>query len=196
MKPFALSLGIRSEELRPWREVIFSSTTSLLLVEGDVDKQYFELLRDEGHGANRLHFDGEIFAYGGSGNLKTQTLLRFIKDRYEQIFVTYDLDADDVVRKTLDALGFERKKSYMPLGVDKPGKRCIEGLLPSTVVSKVYSDHPDLVQALSGTSEERREAARKLKCHLLEHFKQIASPGQEFYGKLYPMVAVVNQALR
>ena len=195
MKPFALSLGIRSEELKPWRDVIFSSTTSLLLVEGDVDKEYFDLFRDEGHGDERLLFDGEIFAYGGSGNLKTQTLLRFIKDRYERIFVTYDLDADDVVRKTLDALGFERRKSYLPLGDDKPGSRCIEGLLPPSVVSKVYSDHPDLVQALTGTSDERREAHRKLKYHQLEHFKQVATPGQEFYGKFYPIVAVVNQAL-
>ena len=195
MKPFALSLGIRSDELRPWREVIFSGATNLLLVEGDIDKEYFELLRDEGHGDQRLHFDGEIFPYEGSGNLKTQTLLRFIKDRYERIFVTFDLDAENTVRKTLDALGFERGKSYLPLGVDRAGKRCIEGLLPPSVVSKVYSDHPDLVQALSGTTEERRDAQRKLKHYMLEHFKQVAVPGRASYGELYPIVAVVNKAL-
>lgn len=145
MEPFALSLGITDDAFRPWRELFFTPSDAILLVEGETDKEYFELLRDAAHGANQLAFEGEIFAYGGRDTLKNQALLRFIKDRFTRIFVSFDLDSETIVEGTLQALGFEKRKNYMPLGVDECGKRRIEGLLPDDVRSHVYADNPDLV---------------------------------------------------
>ncbi|HEY3215821.1 MAG TPA: AAA family ATPase [Candidatus Eisenbacteria bacterium] len=54
MEPFALALGIGDAEFKPWRELFFSKSSGLLLVEGDTDKEYFVLLRDPAHGSNRL----------------------------------------------------------------------------------------------------------------------------------------------
>lgn len=65
MEPFGLILGISNEEFKPWKDLFFSDAKSILLVEGIIDKEYFELLRKEEHGKNRLIFDGDIFDYDG-----------------------------------------------------------------------------------------------------------------------------------
>ena len=83
----------------------------------------------------------------------------------------------------------------MPLGVDESGKRRIEGLLPDDVRSHVYADNPDLVSALSGSTEERRSADRELKKRLLERFKATAQPGEKHYGRFYPVVRIINRVL-
>lgn len=195
MEPFALALGICDEEFRPWRDLFLTSSSALLLVEGEIDKEYFTLFQDPAHGSNRLNFDGEIFAYGGKDTLKNQALLRFLLDRYEKLFVTFDLDGEMAVERCLRALGLERKKDYMTIGMDQPGKRNIEGLLPDSVRIPVYADNPDLVQALSGTAEERRDAKRRLKILLLECFKSNAISGEEYYGLFYPIIKAANRKL-
>src|SRR5690606_22748084 len=58
-KPFALALGIEGPEFDNIRNAFFSQSKALLLVEGETDKEYLELLRDENHGKNKLDFDGE-----------------------------------------------------------------------------------------------------------------------------------------
>jgi putative ATP-dependent endonuclease of the OLD family len=50
MEPFALSLGLSDDSFIPWRELFFSQPEAVLLVEGDTDREYFELLRSEDHG--------------------------------------------------------------------------------------------------------------------------------------------------
>jgi len=194
MEPFSLALGITNNEFIPWRKLFFSRPAALLLVEGDTDKKYFELLRDPVHGSNCLKFDGEIFPYGGKDVLKNQALLRFIKDRFSAVFITFDLDAQEAVERPLQALGFEERRSYLGIGIDAPGKNCIEGLLPERIQRAVYAENPDLVQALTGTSEERRAAHRELKRRLLERFEQDARPGED-YQKLYEVARVINRAL-
>lgn len=79
MEPFGLALGINSIDFEPWKDLIFQDTRSILLVEGDIDREYFEMIRSEAHGEKRLKLEGEIFAYGGAGNLTNGVLLRFIK---------------------------------------------------------------------------------------------------------------------
>lgn len=195
MEPFALALGIRDEEFLPWKELFFKDVNALLLVEGDIDAGYFNLLRDERHGPKALSFSGEIFAYGGKDTLKNQTLLRFIRDRYERVFVIFDLDAESDVEKVLKALGFEKGKTYTPIGVDEPGKRCMEGLVPETVNGVVHAARPDLISALSGTPEERRSAHSTLKGLYFEEFSRQAKPGDEYYGQLYKIAAVANRTL-
>jgi len=81
MEPFGQALGIKNADFTPWKEVLFTSSDCILLVEGEIDKEYFQLLRDAAHGSNRLQFNGEIFPYGGRDNLKNAVLLNFIKNR-------------------------------------------------------------------------------------------------------------------
>jgi putative ATP-dependent endonuclease of the OLD family len=196
MKPFGLALGLESEEFKPWKELILSGSDAILLVEGDTDRQYFEMLKDPEHGAHRLDFSGEIVSYGGTGSLQNTVLLRFIKNRYRRLFVTYDLDAEKHLEKTLTGLGLERKKHYTPVGLNTPGKRNIKGLLPEAITTSVYGAHPSLVQeAMQGTKDEQESARNKLKKLLLEEFKKKASPGPEYFGNFYPLIKTINSAL-
>jgi len=195
MAPFGQALGLDSKEFAPWKEMMFAKSDAILLVEGATDKAYFELLRDPAHGPNRLVADCEIVPYEGIGAISNTVLLRFIKDRFERFFVTYDLDSSDAVGRTMSSLGLEKGKHYLPIGVDAPGKKCIEGLLPATVQQTVYAENPDVVQALtSASTDERRSARNKLKALLLEEFSKQAAPGQDYFCRFYPLVRSINEA--
>jgi putative ATP-dependent endonuclease of OLD family len=197
MKPFGLALGLESEEFKPWKQLILSGSSALLLVEGETDKQYFEMLRAAEHGANRLDFSGEIVAYDGTGSLQNTILLRFVKNTYRRLFVTYDLDAEERVERTLSGLGLEKKKHHMPVGLNSPGKRNIEGLLPDSVRTSVYSANAGLVQAATqGTKEEQESARNSLKKLLLDEFRKRAVPGPEWFGNFYPLVRIISNALK
>jgi putative ATP-dependent endonuclease of the OLD family len=196
MGPFVVALGLESEEFKPWKDLIFSGSDAILLVEGETDKEYFGMLRDEVHGQSRLNFLGEIVSYDGTGSLKNTVLLRFIKNRYRRLFVTFDLDAAQIVESTLQSLGLERKKTYMPIGQNAAGKKNIEGLLPDSVTKAVYVSNPALVQAATaGTKEEQDSAKSRLKKLLFEEFKRTAQPGPEHFGHFYSMVKLINAAL-
>ena len=61
---------------------------------------------------------------------------------------------------------------YLTVGATKPGKQCIEGLLPDRVLAKVYGANADLVMALtSADGKERKSAKSSLKQKLLAEFK-------------------------
>ncbi len=196
MEPFGVVLGISNEEFRPWREIFFSETKSYLLVEGKTDKEYFEMLRDEHHGDNRLDFQGEIFEYNGCENLKNPTLLRFVKSRSKSVVVTFDLDVANGIESVLSRNGFEKNKTYMIIGKDVPGCRSIEGLLPDVVKDKVRSDNSALTeQAIHGTKDEQKSAKDRLKKLYLEEFKSTAKPGEEFFGEFYKLTKMLNKAL-
>jgi hypothetical protein len=165
-------------------------------VEGDSDKEYFEMLRDPAHGINRLNFSGEIVSYDGTGSLQNTVLLRFIKNRYKKLFVTYDLDAEDQLAKPLQALGPERKSHFAPVGLNDPGKRNVEGLLPESITTAVYGANPSMVQAAThGTRKEQESARSLLKKALLEEFKRKSRPGPEYFVSFYPLVKIINKAL-
>jgi putative ATP-dependent endonuclease of OLD family len=196
MKPFGLALGIDNGEFEPWKHLLFSKGDSILLVEGDIDKEYFELLRKPEHGQQRLQFEGEVFAYGGKDTLRNSTLLRFIMNRYEKFYITFDLDCQQEVRRTLEILSLENGKHYSPVGIDAPGKKDIEGLLPDSIRNAVYTANSDLVQqAMSSNTEERKSAKNRFKQLFLREFKQVAKPGREYYQHFYPLVNVINRAL-
>lgn len=174
-----------------------ASVVTMLLVEGETDKEYFELLRDKRHGAKRLVFDGEIVPYGGADALSNTVLLRFIKNRYKKLFVTYDLDKEKSILKAMRALDMKRNADYLAMGISEAGKRSIEGLLPDGVRSKVYSREPTLVSAATqGNPEERKSANSNLKRLLLDEFKKEATPGEEYYAKFYPIVKAINKSFR
>lgn len=81
MEPFGLALGIDNEQFVPWKEAFFGKHDKLLLVEGETDKEYIELLRDKKHGNKALEFEGEIVSYGGKDSIKPRFLLNFIKEQ-------------------------------------------------------------------------------------------------------------------
>jgi putative ATP-dependent endonuclease of the OLD family len=196
MQPFSLALGLESEEFKPWKELLLANADAILLVEGELDKEYFGMLRDSSHGGNKLDFSGEVVSYDGTGSLQNTVLLRFIKNRYKRLFVTYDLDAEDQLAKPLQALGLEKKIHFAPVGLNEAGKRNIEGLLPESVTTSVYGANPSVVQAAAnGTKKEQESARSSLKKLLFEEFKRRAVPGQEHFGKFYPLVKMINNAL-
>lgn len=195
MVPFGKALEVNAEDFRPWKEMIFSRSNCVLLVEGDIDKEYFEMLRADHHGANRLSLNGDVISYGGTGSLTTGALLKFIRDRHSKFFLTYDLDAADRVEKSLSSLQLEKGKHYAPVGRDAPGKRNIEGLLPDAVTKAVYESNADLVQAaMSGNKQEQESAKSRLKRKLLDQFRSSAKPGTD-YVKFYALVQQINRAL-
>lgn len=196
MEPFSLVLGLSSEEFKPWRELFFNQSDSVLLVEGSTDKEYFEMLRRPEHGNDKLDFEGAIFDYDGCGSLKNPTLLKFIEQRSKHAFITYDLDVEGEVRPSLERLNLQHKQSFLGLGHDKPGLRSIEGLLPRLLVASVNTANQDLVQqAMYGTKDEQRSAKSKLKRIYLDQFKRDSVPGEEWFGDFYKLVKSLNKAL-
>ncbi len=196
MAPFGHALGLHADEFKPWKKMLMGGADAVLLVEGETDKEYFEMLRDATHGNNRLRFQGEIVSYEGTGALSNTVLLRFVKNRYPKFFVTFDLDAAERIEKSLKALQLEKGKHYLPIGLNAAGKRNIEGLLPDTVTTAVYGGNADLIQAAtSGTKEEQDNAKARLKKLLLDEFKARAQPGDEYFGKFYALAKTINKAL-
>jgi putative ATP-dependent endonuclease of the OLD family len=196
MAPFGHALGLQADEFKPWKAMLMTGADAVLLVEGETDKEYFEMLRSANHGSNRLLFQGEIASYEGTGSLSNTVLLRFVKNRYPKFFVTFDLDAADRIEKQLQALQLEKGKHYLPIGQNAAGKRNIEGLLPESVTTVVYGGNTDLVQAAtSGTKEEQESAKGRLKRLLLEELKAKAQPGEDFFGKFYTVAKAINKAL-
>lgn len=196
MAPFGIALGLDTDEFKPWKAMMLGSADSILLVEGDTDKKYFEMLRAAEHGSNRLVLQGDIVSYEGTGSLSNTVLLRFIKNRYRKFFVTFDLDAVDRVERTLKALRLEKQKQYLPIGKDVAGKRNIEGLLPESVTKAVYEANASLVQAAcAGTKQEQESARQKLKTLLFEEFERQQTPGPEFFGGFYAVTRIINKAI-
>jgi energy-coupling factor transporter ATP-binding protein EcfA2 len=196
MEPFGQALGLQTAELQPWKDLMLSGSDSILLVEGEIDKEYFEMLRKPEHGANQLKLQGNVVSYEGTGNLQNTILLKFVRDRFKKMFVTFDLDAIGQLEKRLLGLGLVKGKDYSPIGVDAAGKRCVEGLLPQMVVTSVYTANPSIAQAaLSDVKEEAESARNKLKKLLLDEFKKVAKPGPEYYGQFYAVVKIINKAI-
>jgi putative ATP-dependent endonuclease of OLD family len=196
MAPFGLALGLSSEEFAPWKDLFLGDGDAVMLVEGEIDKEYFELLRNPAHGSNQLKFTGAIIPYEGAGALQNAVLLKFIRNTFKRIFVTADLDMEPVLSKVFSSLKLEKNKDFAWVGSNAPGKKNIEGLLPESVVTAVYGANAGLVQAAtSGTSDEQRSAKAKLKELLLAEFKARAQPRDEFYKGFYPLVKMANKAL-
>lgn len=196
MAPFGHALGLQADEFKPWKPMLLAGADAILLVEGETDKEYFEMLRSADHGSNQLLFQGDIVPYQGTGSLSNTVLLRFVMNRHPKFFVTFDLDAADRIEKHLKALNLEKGKHYLPIGQNTAGKRNIEGLLPESVTTAVYGGNVDLVQAATaGTKEEQEKARSRLKKLLLEEFKTKAEPGEEFFGRFYALAKTINKAL-
>lgn len=196
MEPFALALGLDNSALAQWRNVIFKQSNSILLVEGDIDKEYFELLRAPTVGDERLQFDGEVFPYGGNGFFSNSLLMRFIMNRFAKVFVTYDLDCESQARKALEALGLKENQDFCAVGLDQDGKRDIEGLLPPKIAAAVYAKHPELVDHAMSTAKGHGDARQRLKRARLEEFRVSGKLECGDYSHFIALAKRINKAFR
>lgn len=194
-EPFAMALGVSAEVFAPWRDVVFPDGDCILLVEGETERRYIELLRSPEHGRNCLSYDGEIFPYGGFGNLQNEILIKFIKDKYRRVIITYDLDVDQSVSKRLESLGMVRDQDFFPIGRTGGHRTSIESLLPERIRSAVYAENPSLVdRALSKMDKRVAESAtRELKKRFFDAFTQQASPGED-YAEFYKLARRIDKA--
>lgn len=191
-EPFALALGINGEDFGPLKSTIFNDSNNVILVEGPIDKEYLELLKDPAHGSNALKKNIEIYPYGGADVIKNTAITSFIKNRFTNVVVTVDYDKYDSVKKSLTSIGFIENKNLLPVGKNETGKKLIEGLLPSDIKSLVRTKYPDIVDAAMENSSDKKEAQNSLKKKYLEEFRATAKPGEEHYGEFYKLVKKIN----
>lgn len=193
-EPFELALGMVGPEFESLKDAFFSKENNIILVEGSIDVEYFNLLRDKKHGQNALKFDGELYPYGGFGFLNNPVLLKFMKERFNKLIVTMDLDCINNVKPNFDKASYVKDVDYYLIGLDKPGYRCIEGLLPDFVKSTVNNLNPELVFALqSEDTKERKSAKDKLKALYLEEFKKNMKFDASYFGEFYKLSAKMNK---
>lgn len=196
-EPFELALGMVGPEFDSLKKAFFSTESNLLLVEGDIDKEYFELLRKNELGDKKLKYEGDIFPYDGFGFLTNTVLLNFIKNRFKNVIITLDLDTSKNVISNLDKTGFVKDKNYFLIGIDKPGKRNIEGLLPQIIIDDVNKKNTELVQALfSDDKDEVKSAKSRLKQLYLNEFKKKAEYTEEYFGEFVKVTKKINNSLK
>lgn len=172
MEPFGNILGMNNAEFSAWKDVLFSGKQCVLLVEGDIDKAYFEHIHSFGFNDLVLPAGLDIVPYEGKDALKNSILLKFIIDKFKRVLVTFDLDAKSELERTMMQVGLQDGVGFLAVGANKPGKQCIEGLLPDRILAKVYSSNTDLVMALtSADGKDRKSAKSSLKQKLLTEFK-------------------------
>lgn len=197
IRPFELALGISSPELYGLKGVFFGEQDQVIFCEGPTDAKYLEFFKDARHGSQRLNFNGVIYPYGGAQKIQNQTLLKFIRDRFGKIVITVDLDLCAEVRNDVTKAGFVQGDDFLPIGLDTPGKRSIEGLVPQSIHASVFGEHPDLVLAMQekGDKDAAKSARSRWKQAVLEKFLSEAQPGAAELGPFYELVAKINESL-
>jgi putative ATP-dependent endonuclease of the OLD family len=195
MEPFGQILGVKSDEFKNWRNVLFQDATTLLLVEGPTDKWYLESLRDPKHGCNALNFDGEIFPYEGTGFFDNTVLLKFLQNRFKKIVITFDLDSKTKCLQKIKPLGFEENRSALAVGVDKDSMRDIEGLVSERIRNEVYRNNPQLITNLMGTGPARESAKSELKRKILDQWLSEDHKPAEL-EPFYELVKKLNKAFK
>lgn len=194
MEPFGAILGLNNVEFSAWRDVLFSARPCVLLVEGSIDKAYFEHIHQLGFAGLTLPAGIEIVPYDGKDALKNSILLKFIIDKFQKVLVTFDLDAKQELERTMSQVGLEQGTGYLAIGADKPGKQCVEGLLPERVLSKVYGANPDLVLALTAAeNKDRKSAKSSLKQKLLDEFKKDTSIMRDDLKQFLPIFKALSK---
>lgn len=196
-EPFELALGMIGPEFESLKDAFFSQENSIILVEGKLDVEYFKLLKDNRHGENKLDFKGEFYPYGGFGFLNNPVLLKFMKERFSRLFITLDLDAFSQVKSSFTKAGMEKDKDYFLVGLDKPGYRFIEGLIPNAIREKVNSVNSELVFALqSENKDERKSAKDKLKDLYLTEFKKEVKFDSSYFEEFYKLSKKLNKNIK
>lgn len=194
MAPFADHLGINPKDFNNWRPLFSSYKSKILLVEGDIDKQYFEYFRDSDLFEENLLNDIDIVPYGGKDTLKNTMLVKFVLGRFDKVFITYDLDASKDVEKYLNRLDLYKNKDFIPIGKNQPGKDAIEGLLPNRILSEVNAKETDLVMQMgSQKSKDRKDAKNRLKKLYLDSFKKCTGFSKDELSSINNLIKTINK---
>lgn len=193
MTPFADHLGIGPTEFASLRPLFAAKKSKVLLVEGPIDQEYFTYLQEHSLASDKLASDIDVVPYGGKDTLKNTLLVQFVLQTFDQMFITFDLDAENDIKAALTRVELKAGADYMALGVSQPGKDCIEGLLPPRVLSAVNGRETDLVMKLgSKDSSERRKAKDTLKQRYLQEFKTHTDYTKDELKELSRIVKHVN----
>jgi predicted ATP-dependent endonuclease of OLD family len=193
MTPFADHLGIGAAEFASLRPLFSAKKSRVLLVEGPIDQQYFNYLQEHPAASEKLADDIDIVPYGGKDTLKNTLLVQFVLRTFDQLFITFDLDAEGDIKAALTRVGLKQGNDYIALGVSQTGKDCIEGLLPPSVLSAVNGRETDLVMKLGSTNNsERRKAKGALKQLYLREFTSRSDYTKEELKELSKIVKHVN----
>jgi putative ATP-dependent endonuclease of the OLD family len=105
-------------------------------------------------------------------SLKNTVLLKFILGKFKNILISFDLDAKYEIVKIVNQLILKEAEDYFAIGANKPGKECVEGLIPERIVSAVYANNSDLVMQLNAQDSKIRKSAKSLlKAKILSEFK-------------------------
>ena len=171
-EPFVNALGINAMDFGPMKDLIFCERSKILLVEGLIDKEYFQYFQDKKFGKNALRSDIEIFPYDGADNAKNTILMNFIKKKFKKVVLTADIDRYLDIKKSVISIGFIENKDLFAIGKNISGKRCIEGLIPSSSWSTVLSQNSELAQIITlEQGKEQKKAKNEMKKKLLDDFK-------------------------
>jgi len=196
MAPFSDHLGLPPAEFSALRALFSSYRSKVLLVEGEIDKEYFCLLQKNTYSCGCLDADIEIVPYGGKDTLKNTLLVQFVLRKFDRVFVTYDLDAQGDVCGALGRLGLKDQNDFVALGLSQPGKDCIEGLIPQRVLAAVHGRETDLVMKLtSQDNKERRKAKDALKRKCLQEFASHSDYQKDELKDLAKVVKTINARL-
>ena len=195
MEPFAHVLGLNRDDFTPWAKVFSDNSEAIILVEGQSDIEYLDMLRDPKHSDFRLCYEGEIYSCDGVSNMCQSAILKFIRDKYKRVVLLYDLDVEKEVSKSLKSAGFTKNKDCFAVGENKAGKKSIEGLLPDDIYQRVFQENVELAQkATFGDKDERESGKRELKKLFLNEFKRCDHTNGSF-DKFYPLIDQINKAL-
>lgn len=193
-KPFVVALGLNSSDFGPMKDIIFSEKSCILLVEGPIDKDYFEYFQTPIHGNNALIPDIDIYPYDGADNAKNTILMNFIKKKFQKVVMTVDIDRYNDVKKSVLSIGFKDNVDFYAIGKKASGKECIEGLIPDSVWTTVLSTNPELSRrAVMGTGKEQKSAKNELKKKLLDEFVNIPIT-EESHKEFYSLIKKINKA--
>lgn len=177
MIPFSENLGIIPREFKSWEPIFNINSNKILLVEGEIDREYFHFIRDHYPSIYALSSDVDIVPYNGKDALKNTAILQFMLKKFRRSFITFDLDAEKEIKPALERIGLTETADFIAIGINEPGAACIEGLLPSETLKSVYAANFNLVTALgSASSTDRNSAKNKLKKALLDEFRATKPP--------------------
>jgi hypothetical protein len=192
MAPFADHLGIGNAEFAALRPLFSANKSQVLLVEGAIDEEYFKCLQARDVGCERLAAEIKVVPYGGKDTMKNALLMQFVIRNFDSIFVTFDLDALAELQPCLGRLGLKEGQDYKAIGLSQPGRDCIEGILPSSVLASVNGRETDLVMGLGSNGSERKKAKDKLKRCYLDEFCKRADYSREELKEIQKLVRHIN----
>lgn len=193
MLPFSEHLGVPAAEFESWLPLFSSGDKKILLVEGQIDVEYFDFINKNKLLKKPLPSDIKVVAYGGKDALKNTVLLKFALAKYDSTYITFDLDALEHVRKSIEAIGYVRDKTYFAVGRDKSGHKDIEGLLPDRVRAKVYAENTETVASAIGGDKSSKDL---LKRKFLEVFKSFSDYSQDEMKYFQDLINKINKGIK